>query len=161
MRLNVCTHRLDSFLHISGCTCSTKHLLVQVSRPRYNWHWYQNSSSRGCIRRKIKAAFHNLHVIFPIIKESPPCFLLYRCLSASTNQRVFYLATWAYWARPSSWGTPLNSRRCVVASSYRHDEEYVARPSLSQTVAVIRPHSRVSQYGYVVRNKTHMCSCCS
>ena len=51
--------------------------------------------------------------------------------------------------------------KVFVESSYGHDEEDVARPSLSQTVAVIRPHSRVSQYGYVVRNKTHMCSCCS
>ena len=30
---------------------------------------------------------------------------------------------------------------------YRHDEEDVARPSVSQTAAVTRPHLRVSQDG--------------
>ena len=32
-----------------------------------------------------------------------------------------------------------------VASSYRHDKEDVARPSVSQTAAVTRPHLRVSR----------------
>ena len=50
-----------------------KTALVQVSRPRYNWHCYQHNSSIGCIWRKSKAAFHDFRAIFPVIKESPPC----------------------------------------------------------------------------------------
>ena len=125
--------------------------LVQVSRPRYNWPWYLSSSSRGCIRRKIKATFHEIHVIFSVIKESPPWLQLGRCPSASTNQRVFQLATWTYWARPSSAQFMRKSflleTKVFVASSYRHDKEDVACPSKPQTEVVARPHLRVSQNG--------------
>ena len=38
--------------------------------------------------------------------------------------------------------------KVFVASLYRHDEEYVARPSVSQMAAVTRPHLRFSQNGY-------------
>ena len=38
--------------------------------------------------------------------------------------------------------------KVFVESSYRHDEEDVARPSVSQTTAAVtRPHLRVSQDG--------------
>ena len=37
--------------------------------------------------------------------------------------------------------------KVFVPSPYRYDEEDAARPSVSQTAAVIRPHLRVSQNG--------------
>ena len=69
----------------------------------------------GVIRWKIKLSFHDLHIIFPVLKELPPCSKLDRCPSASTYQRVLRLATRVYRAQPSSWLTPFTRDEGICA----------------------------------------------
>ena len=45
--------------------------------------------------------------------------------------------------------------KVLVASSYRHDEEDAARPSVSKTAVVTRSHLRVPQNGFMLRAETN------